>query len=124
MFMHQASADPTALEQISLMINKYNQLIVEIKSIEELQNKKNSEIEQLKKEMDSELSELRLKSSELKSLVDSATKLKVNVGREFKQIVKTDTFNRLSRRVDALNYEQKISRDELYRTIEQLERKE
>lgn len=120
MFMQNRAADPTAVEQISGMINRFNQLTVEVKNIEELQKRKILEIENLKKNMEIELSELRGNLDELRKIIDSATKIKTAVGREFKQIAKTDAFERLSKRIDSQNYEKRISRQELYRKLGQL----
>lgn len=117
MFM-QTPADPTALEQVSIMIKKYNQLVNDIKELESIHLKRNLEIEKLKEQMNSELSELRLKSNELKMRVEVVTKFRTNVAREFKQIIKKDALNRLSRRIDLADYENRISRNELNNLVD------
>lgn len=117
MFM-QTPADPTALEQVSIMIKKYNQLVNDIKELESIHLKRNLEIEKLKEQMNSELSELRLKSNELKMRVEVVTKFRTNVAREFNQIIKKDALNRLSRRIDLADYENRISRNELNNLVD------
>jgi len=114
----QSPPDPTALEQISIMIKKYNQLVLDVQEIETLQVRKNQEIEQLKERMDFEIRDLRDKSRELKLRIEVVTKFRTNVAREFKLLVKKDTFNRLSRRIDSLNYENRISHSELNNLLE------
>jgi archaellum component FlaC len=118
MFITDTSGDPSAVKQISSIIERYNLLVNDIKSIEDLQKIKDDELKQLNNTMNNELLLLRARVSEIKELVDKTTKYKIFVGREFKQIIKSDSFNRLSRRVDNLNFENRMSRDEFYKALE------
>jgi len=118
MFMPNSEKSPTAVEQISSMISRYNELVEDVRYLEDLQKKKDYELLQLKRQMTFELSELRTRVHEIGILVDKAAKYKVNVGREFKQIIKTDNFNKLSKRIDALDFENKMSRDEFFHLLE------
>lgn len=118
MFLSETAKDPSAVQQISSIIERYNQLVNDIKSIEELQKTKEYEINQLNTEMNNELLVLRERVSEIKALVDKTTKYKNFVGKEFKKIIKTESFNRLSRRIDNISFENKLSRDEFYRVLE------
>jgi hypothetical protein len=118
MFLSDTARDPTAIEQISTMIERYNQLIIDIKSIEDLQKRKDYEIEQLKMVADTELAILRNQISEIQLLVDKATRFKTVIGKEFKRVIKVDSFNRLSKRVDNLNFENRLPRQEFYHLLE------
>jgi hypothetical protein len=118
MFLQDAYNDPTAIKQISSMIERYNQLLEDIKMVEDLQKSKDDKLNALNSEMTNELSLLRSRVSEIKELVDKTTKYKILVGREFKTIIKTDSFNRLSKRIDNLNFENRMSRAEFYRALE------
>lgn len=114
----QPQTDSTAVQQISSMINRHNNLIEDILSLEKLQEKKEMEIQQLKEITANEILDLKLKISDLNKKIDTAVKIKIALGREFKQIVKTDSFNRLSKRIDSLNYEKKLPRDEFNHLLE------
>ncbi|MGV8168734.1 MAG: hypothetical protein ACP5N3_01630 [Candidatus Nanoarchaeia archaeon] len=108
----------SSLEQVSIIINRYNLLVESINNLEIMQNKKELELEQIKRQTDYELEALRLKLAELKLLLDKASKYKASVSRDFKQIIKADSMNKLSRRIDAIDFENKISRDEFNHILE------
>jgi signal transduction histidine kinase len=118
MFINDAYNDPSALKQISSMIERHNQLVEEINSIESLQKSKEEKIEQLKSDITHELTFLRTRVSDIKELVEKAEKYKLSISKDFKRIIKTDSFNRLSRRIDNLNFENRMSRSEFYRVLE------
>ncbi|MGV8162605.1 MAG: hypothetical protein ACP5N2_04710 [Candidatus Nanoarchaeia archaeon] len=118
MFMPNAMKNPSAVEQISSMIERYNQLVEDIKYLETLQRRKDLEISLLKKQMTSELSELKAKVFDLKELLIKAEKYRNSVGRDFKQIIKTDSLNKLSRRIDIIDFENKMPREEFNHLIE------
>jgi hypothetical protein len=124
MFAEDPSKNISVLDQISSMIARYNDLAEEVKTLEIAQQKRENEVKTFKTEIDFELAELRKTLDTMKKLIDVATKQKMNVGSEFKQIIKQDQFNKLSRRIDALKYEDNLSRDELYRKVERATREE
>ncbi|MFA6072714.1 MAG: hypothetical protein WC758_01210 [Candidatus Woesearchaeota archaeon] len=111
-------SSPSAINQISSMIERYNQLIEEINKLEDLHKIKEIEIKTLKTESETEFILLREKIFEITKLVEQATKYKTIVGSEFKQIIKVDSFNKLKRRIDVLDFENKISRSEFNHIIE------
>ncbi len=121
MFAEDPSKNISIVDQISTMIARYNELAEEAKALEIAQQKRENEVKSFKTEINAELIELRTRLDAIKQLIDVTTKQKMNVGSEFKQIIKQDQFNKLSRRIDSLNYEDKLSRDELYRKVERLQ---
>ena len=109
------------IDQISSLIVRYNQLAEEVKVLETEEEKKDTTVKQLKSQMEGDMAELKINIEEIKQLIGRATKYKMNVGSDFKQIIKQDLFNRLSKRIDSLNLENNISREELYRLLDRIE---
>jgi hypothetical protein len=118
MFEVSAQNSQMVLDQISNLVNRYNEIAADVQNLENLQAKKEIEVKRVKAEFNADIEELKRQLAELKELVSKATRYKMNVGSDFKQIIKKDSFNKLSKRIDALNYENNISRDELYKLIE------
>jgi predicted nucleic acid-binding Zn-ribbon protein len=118
MFMEDPSRNVSIVDQVTALINRYNELAEDVKSLEEAHKKREQEVNLFRAEINNDLQGLRQRLGEVKSLVDRAAKQRLNVGSDFKQIIKRDQFSKLAKRIDSLNFEDKISRDELYRLIE------
>jgi hypothetical protein len=112
------SSNETIAKQISSIIERYNLLVAEIQSIEELQKKKDNDIMQLKTFTDYELRSLGSRINDIKLKIDTLSKIRNFVGKDFKKIARTDSFNRLTRRIDNLNFENRMSRGEFHRVLD------
>jgi hypothetical protein len=112
------SSNETIAKQISSIIERYNVLVQEIQSIEDLQKKKDNDLLQLKTFTDYELGSLKSRITDIKLSLELLSKIKNFVGKDFKKIARTDSFNRVSRRIDNLNFENRMSRGEFYRVLE------
>ena len=104
-------------EQVKILIERHNFLVDQVSILEQDFIKKEENLQRFKKEIQEDLAQEKKQLEQTKKLLRDVEKYKKNIGIEFKQIIKTPIFEKLKKRIDSLNYEEYIYRDELYRKL-------
>jgi len=106
-------------EQARTIVKRYNLLATNILNIEKEFDTKTEIYQNTKQEIEDELTSLKQRIVQMTDQIKKVDEYKKNLARDFRYIMKIDSMNKLTRRVDKLKYEEFVMRDELYRLIEE-----
>jgi len=106
-------------EQARTIVKRYNLLAINIVNLEKDFDKKTEIYQNTKEEIEQELAMLKQRIIQITEQIKKVDEYKKNLARDFRYIIKLDSMNKLTRRVDKLKYEEFVVRDELYRLIEE-----
>ena len=104
-------------EQVRILIERHNFLVDQVAFLEKEFLKKDEMLYEFKKTLNEDLIYQKEKLEQNKELLRLVLKLKNEIGGEFKQIIKTPLFEKLKKRVDSLEYEEYVHREELKRKL-------
>lgn len=102
---------------IKNIIERYNFLVQLSDNISNEINQRDIALNTFKSELKQDFSELKKNIQEFLVLLEEAEKNKNILINNFKDIIKKDAIERLNRRIDNLNYEQLVTKNELYKYI-------
>jgi len=106
-------------EQARTIVKRYNLLATNIVNLEKDFDKKTEIYQSTKMEIEQELLTLKQRIVQITEQIKKVDEYKKNLARDFRYIIKIDSMNKITRRVDKLKYEEFVVRDELYRLIEE-----
>lgn len=106
------------LELVSIMIERHNFLIDQVSKLEKVFEEKNNRLDLFKEEVKKDIDKQKKLLEENKELFEVLEKVKKDVVADFKQVAKRPLFEKLTKRVNELKYEEFMHREELMRKLE------
>ena len=105
-------------ERISTVVRRFNDLVKGFDELEQHISSGESNVSGFSEDIKKSCLELKKNIDLFSVMVSEAEKKRQQVKSEFKSILKKDQFARLERRINSLNYESFIGRNELNRLID------
>ncbi|MFP4567679.1 MAG: hypothetical protein ACLFN8_01920 [Candidatus Woesearchaeota archaeon] len=107
----------TRLEQIKILVERHNFLVDQVSALESEFEDKEELLENFKELIKKDLNNEKKVIEQNKELIDECERVKKITSKSFKEIVKKTQYDKIKKRINTLNYENYIYRDELYRKI-------
>ena len=104
-------------EQVKILIERHNFLVDQIAILEDSFFEKEKYLDELRRSILDDLSSHKELLAQNQELLRVVKKLKKDASADFKQIVKRPVFNKLEKRINDLNYEDYVFREELMRRL-------
>ncbi len=107
------------LEQIKTLIERHNFLVDQVSLLEGDFEEKYNKLNEFKKLTREDIEQQKQLLKQNLDLIKIAEVIKKDTSKNFKQIIKTPNMNKLKQRIDDLNYENYMYRDEFLKKIKQ-----
>ncbi|MCC7574753.1 hypothetical protein KO361_04130 [Candidatus Woesearchaeota archaeon] len=105
------------IEQLKILIERHNFLVDQVNLLDKDFEEKEIRIKDFKKITKQDLEEQKQTINQVKELIIKTEKLKKEISKDFKEIVKKPLLDKLDKRIDNTKYEEYIYRDELDRQL-------
>lgn len=106
------------LDSMKILIDRHNFLVNQVSLLEAAFNEKDTKIKTFKDEFQEDLFEQKKLIEQTKSLITQVEQIKKTIGIDFKNIVKRPLFEKLEKRINGIEYENYVTRDELNRKFD------
>lgn len=104
-------------EKIDSLTERYNELVKNIRKMGNAQIIREFDTDNLKKQIEAEISRLREIAHKLEKDIQRTEKEKRDVTSEFKTIVKKDQYKKLQNRIDRKDFENRVTKDQFVRDL-------
>ena len=103
------------LDQLKILVDRHNFLVDQVSALKVDFEKKDEYLKNFKELLREDIKQQKEALQKNKSLISEVEKIKRTTSIDFKNIVKTPTFQKLEKRINSLEYENFITRDEFNR---------